>query len=101
MAISKGVCVMALKTVAEEYLDPAEVDNFILEHETRVKELMAQETLLQQAEAETRVAKEMADEMKAETVLDKHKAEKQTLTTLRRLKWVTENNKHSDKNQNL
>lgn len=101
MAISKGVCVMALKTVAEEYLDPAEVDNFILEHETRVKELMAQETLLQQAEAETRVAKEMADEIKAEAVLAKRNAAKQTLATLRRLNWIKENYKPSEYNEAL
>lgn len=98
MAISKGICVMALKTVAEEYLDPAEIDSFILEHETRVKELMAKETLLQQAEAETQVAKEMAEEIKAEAVLAKRNAAKQTLATLKRLNWIKENYKPSEYN---
>lgn len=101
MAIPKGVCVLALKTVAEEYLDPAEIDNFLLEHDARVKELMAQETLLQQAEAETQVAKEMADEIKAEAVLAKRNAAKQTLLTLKRLNWIKENYKPHEYNDAL
>lgn len=101
MAIPKGVCVLALKTVAEEYLDPAEIDNFLLEHDARVKELMAQETLLQQAEAETQVAKEMADELKAEAILAKRNAAQQTLKTLKRLNWIKENYKPSEYNDAL
>ena len=101
MAIPKNICVLALKTVAEEYLDPAEIDNFLLEHEARVEELMAQETLLQQAEAETKVAKEMADEIKAEAVLAKRNAARQTLLTLKRLKWIKDNYKPHEYNDAL
>ena len=101
MPISKTICTAALKSVAEEYLDPSEIDQFILEHESRVKELQAQNELLSQAEAETQVAKEMADEKKAEAILAKRNAAKQALATMRRLNWIKQNYKPSEYNEAL
>lgn len=101
MAISKTICAIALKSVAEKYLDPGEIDQFVLEHETRVKELQAQNVLLSQAEAETQVAKEMANEKKAEAILAKRNAAKQTLVTIQRLNWIKQNYKPSEYNEAL
>lgn len=101
MAISKTVCALALKSVAEEYLDPGEIDQFVLEHETRVKELQTQNDLLSTAEAESQIAKEMANEKKAEAILAKRNAAKQALVTLRRLNWIKQNYKPSEYNDAL
>ena len=91
MPIPKGVCVRALKDVASKYIDVAEIDNFILEHETRVKELMAVDAFVSATEAELRVAKEMAEETKLKALLDKRNAAKQALITLRKFNWIKEN----------
>ena len=91
MAIPKGVCARALKDVASKYIDVAEIDNFILEHETRVKELMAVDAFISATEAELRVAKEMAEETKLKALLDKRNAAKQALITLRKFNWIKEN----------
>ena len=93
MAISKTVCELALKSVAEKYLDTDEIDNFILEHEYRVKELMAKDTLIKYAEAETEVAKEMAKEIRAEAILAKRNSAKQTLATIRWMNQIKQNYK--------
>lgn len=91
MPITKSICYAAFKDVANKYMDPGEADNFMLEHEQRVKELMAKETLKTQAEAEAEVAKEMANERIAEAVLAKRNAAQQTLKTLSRLSWIKQN----------
>lgn len=101
MAISKTICAVALKQVAENYLDPGEIDQFILEHESRVKELQAQNELLSQADAETQVAKEMANEKKTEAILIKRNAARQTLLTIKKLKWIKDNYKPSEYNEAL
>ena len=101
MPITKEICAVALRSVAEEYLDPSEIDQFVLEHEARVKELQATETLLSQAEAETQVAKEMANELKAEAILAKRNAAKQALITMRWLKQIKANYKPSEYTQAL
>jgi len=91
MAIPKGICAAALKDVADKYIDVADVDNFLVEHEARVKELMATEALINATEAETRIAKEMAEEIKAKALLDKRNAAKQALLTLQKFNWIKEN----------
>lgn len=101
MPISKSVCAMALKSVAEEYLDPGEVEQFILEHEARVKELQAQNTLLSQVEAESQVVQEIVNEKKAEAMLAKRNAAKQALLTIRRFNWIKQNYKPSEYNEAL
>lgn len=101
VVISKGICAAALKDVASKYIDVADIDNFLLEHEVRVKELMTTEALINVTEAETRIAKEMAEEVKAKALLDKRNAAKQALITLQKFNWIKENYSKKDWNTAL
>lgn len=92
---------MAFKNVAEKYLDPEEIDNFMLEHQERVKELQAEDTLKSVAEAEAEAAKEIADRQIAEAMLYKRNAAQQTLKTLTRLTWIKQNYKPHEYNEAL
>ena len=91
MPIPKGVCARALRDVASKYIDISEIDAFILEHETRVKELMAVDSFISATEAELRIAKEMAEETKLRAIMDKRNAAKQALITLQKFNWIKEN----------
>ena len=59
MPMSKNMCYLAFKHVASKYLSPEQIVDFMQEHEARVKEMMAKETLRSQADVEAEVAKEM------------------------------------------
>lgn len=101
MPISKTICYVAFKNVAEKYLDPEDIDNFMLEHQERVKELQAADTLKSTAEAEAEAAKEIADRQIAEAMLQKRNAAQQTLKTLTRLTWIKQNYKPHEYNEAL
>lgn len=101
MPISKTVCYVAFKSVAEKYLDPEDIDNFMLEHQQRVAEIQAQDTLKSTVEAEAEAAKEIADRQIAEAILKKRNAAQQTLKTLSKLSWIKQNYKPDEYNEAL
>lgn len=101
MPIPKTVCYVAFKSVAEKYLDPEDIDNFMLEHQQRVAEIQAQDTLKSTVEAEAEAAKEIADRQIAEAILKKRNAAQQTLKTLSKLSWIKQNYKPDEYNEAL
>ena len=64
------MCYLAFKDVASKYLSDEQIADFMQEHEARVKEMMANETL-KQADVEAEVAKEMGNERVTEALLAK------------------------------
>lgn len=91
MPISKSICYLAFKDVAEKYLDPEDMENFMLEHQQRVDELKAADTLKSTTDAEAEAAKELATQKISEAILKKRNAAQQTVLTLRRLAWIKQN----------
>ena len=82
---------MAFKNVAEKYLEPEEMIEFMEEHQQRVEELKAINTLQSTTDAEAEAAKELATQKISEAILRKRNAAQQTVVTLRRLAWIKQN----------
>lgn len=88
MPMSKNMCYLAFKDVASKYLSEDQIVEFMQEHEARVKELQATETLKSQADIEAEVAKEMGNERVTEALLAKRNAAHNTLRTMQILKNI-------------
>ena len=88
MAVSKSVCYLALKDVAKQYVDLEDIDNFCLEHEAKVKELMAANTLLTNTEAEVAAAKELVSNMRYKALLAKRNSALQAIKTIKAINWI-------------
>ena len=103
MPVPKGKCILALQSLIEEkgYVDPAEVKDFLLEFDAKVKELMSKDTLLKQYQAEADTAKEMLDEIKAKAMIAKRNAAKQALATVRKFNEIKSNYKPEEYNTAL
>ncbi len=83
------MCYLAFKDVAQKYLSPEEIIDFMQEHEARVKELMAKDTLRSQADVEAEVATEMGNERVTAALLAKRNEAHNTLKTLQIIKDIT------------
>ena len=88
MAVSKSVCYLALKDVAKQYVDLEDIDNFCLEHEAKVKELMAANTLLTNTEAEVAAAKELVSNIRYKALLAKRNSALQAIKTIKAINWI-------------
>ncbi len=88
MPMSKNMCYLAFKDVASKYLSPEQIVDFMQEHEARVKEMMAKETLRSQADIEAEVAKEMGNERVTAALLAKRNSAFNTLKTMQIIRSI-------------
>ena len=85
--MNKNMCYLAFKDVASKYLSDEQIADFMQEHEARVKEMMANETL-KQADVEAEVAKEMGNERVTEALLAKRNSAFNTMKTMQIIRDV-------------